>query len=106
VDFASGAEDVLRSGEVRCTFRDDGEDRRVNLNLGTGKSEPVNVDPGGAPVEWAANSVLEISIPMKKGRQSGGPVDLCLSAWKDGLPLDAVPQQGWLTMAPPSAWDD
>jgi len=108
VDFAPGTEDVLRSGEVRCTFRDggDGEDRRVNLNLGTGKSEPVQVDPGGAPVEWAANSILEIAIPMKKGRQSGGPVDLCLSAWKDGLPLDAVPQQGWLTMAPPSAWED
>jgi len=103
-DFAPGAEDILKSGEVRCTIRSQSCEQRVNLKLGGGH-EPVKSEPDGVSVEWAANSILEIAVPFDQGRLSG-PVELCLSAWKDGLPVDAVPQQGWLTMAPEASWED
>ncbi len=60
----------------------------------------IKLEPGGKPLDWAANSILEIAIPVK----NGGPFEVGLSAWKDGLPVDAVPQQGWLTIAAESTW--
>jgi hypothetical protein len=103
VDFAAGSDDILRWGEIRCTVRRDGSDQRSTIRLSAPR-EQVQLEPDGDPVEWAAKSILEIALPLK-GRP-GGPIDVCLSVWKDGLPVDAVPQQGWLTIAPESSWSE
>jgi len=103
VDFAAGSEDILRSGEIRCTVRRDGSDQRSTIRL-SAPGEQVKPEADGESVEWAAKSILEIAMRLK-GRP-GGPIDVCLSVWKDGLPVDAVPQQGWLTIAPESNWSE
>jgi hypothetical protein len=97
VDFAPGSDDILKSGELRCTVRNDGQEQHVSIRLSAPR-DPVKLEPGGEVVEWAANSIVEVAIPLNKTKESG-PVEVCLSAWKDGLPVDAVPQQGWLTIA-------
>jgi len=102
IDFAPGSDDILKFGELRCTIRNAGQEQRASIRLSTPR-EPVKLEPGGEPVEWAANSILEVAFPVQKSREFG-PVELCLSAWKDGLPVDAVPQQGWLVIAAESSW--
>jgi hypothetical protein len=104
IDFVPGAEDILKSGEVRCTVRNDGQERRARIRLFDMRSE-VKLEPGGDAMVWAAHSILEMAIPTTKGHE-GGPFEICISAWKDGLPVDAVPQQGWLTIAAESSWAD
>jgi alpha-amylase/alpha-mannosidase (GH57 family) len=50
----------------------------------------VQQAPPGLQVECAYTRVLE----MKIGRPA--PVSFQLSVWRGGLPMDAVPQQGWI----------
>jgi hypothetical protein len=76
-------------------LRSDGVEQRARVKLYAPREE-VKLEPGGEVVEWAANSILEVAIPVKPKEPF---VSLCLSAWKDGLPVDAIPQQGWLTIA-------
>ncbi len=102
IDFVPDSEDILKSGELRVTVRVKGDEQRTAIRLANPK-EPVSLVPNGEAVLWAANAILEVAIPVIKGREFG-PVDVCLSIWKDGLPIDAVPQQGWLTIAAESTW--
>ncbi|MCX6622859.1 MAG: hypothetical protein NTY38_17695 [Acidobacteria bacterium] len=49
------------------------------------------------PVEAAFSRVLEMRISLgAAGVQTGHPVRFQLSLWRDGLPMDALPQQGWI----------
>jgi hypothetical protein len=45
--------------------------------------------------ECAFQNILEAGAPVPGGKP-GETVRLQFSLWKDGLPMDAVPQQGWL----------
>lgn len=101
VDFAAGSEDVFQTGEIRCQVKLGGEEQSVTLPLAE-PSKPAYLSPNGDLVEWSAKSSLEIAIPIKA--EKNGPIQFSLSAWKNALPIDAVPQQGWLEMAPESAW--
>jgi len=43
--------------------------------------------------------VLELCIPLAAVRvPSGGGLRFQFSLWQGGLPIDAVPQQGWIEM--------
>ncbi len=49
------------------------------------------------PVEAAFARVLEMRISLAAaGVQTGHLLRFQLSLWKDGLPMDALPQQGWI----------
>ena len=53
-------------------------------------------------MERSADSrrVLELKIPSRSlGVGRGGAVRFQLSVWETGLPMDAVPQQGWIEVA-------
>jgi hypothetical protein len=51
------------------------------------------------PAECALGHVLEARFALAAlGVPSGGGVRFQLSVWQAGLPVDAVPQQGWLEM--------
>jgi alpha-amylase/alpha-mannosidase (GH57 family) len=102
IDFAPGTDDILKSGEVRCTLRSRGDEQRASILLSSPR-DIVKLEPSGTPLTWAANSILEIAIPLQKD-QEVGPFELYLSAWKDSLPVDAVPQQGSLGIAAESSW--
>jgi alpha-amylase/alpha-mannosidase (GH57 family) len=102
IDFAAGSDDIIKTGEIRCTVRSGGDERRATIQLSAPR-DPVRLEPCGELVEWAANTIFEIAVPLKKGHESLAQ-EFCLSAWKDGLPVDAVPQQGWLAIASESMW--
>ncbi len=58
-------------------------------------------------VEYAYVNVFEISVPLSAvGVAPRQPIRFQLSLWQSGLPLDALPQHGWLeaSTAEPDAW--
>ena len=58
-------------------------------------------------IEYAFLKILEIRIPLSAvGAGLRQPVRFQISLWQNGLPLDALPQQGWLDVstAEPNAW--
>jgi alpha-amylase/alpha-mannosidase (GH57 family) len=49
--------------------------------------------------ECAFRKILEAGVPLAGlGAVAGQSVRFQFSLWKDGLPMDAVPQQGWLEL--------
>ncbi len=65
----------------------------------TGMSLAAPPAPGGAlpPVECAFARVLEARISLASmGVTPPSGLRFQLSVWEGGLPIDAVPQQGWL----------
>ncbi len=60
-----------------------------------------------APADFAFHNILEARLSLAAlGVAQGQPVRLQLSLWKDGLPVDAIPQEGWLEIstAEPTDW--
>jgi hypothetical protein len=73
----------------------------VELNL------PARPNPTAADFECAWVKILEIRLSLDAlGEETGEPIGIQVSLWRDGLPLDAVPQSGWLEMATtnPALW--
>ena len=53
----------------------------------------------GAPIEIAYRNVMEASIPLSlAGVALGEKARLRISFWKGALPLDALPQDGWIEL--------
>jgi hypothetical protein len=58
-------------------------------------------------VEFAFHKVLEVRLSLAAlGVGSGQSLRLQLSLWKQGPPVDAIPQEGWLEIstAEPTDW--
>jgi alpha-amylase/alpha-mannosidase (GH57 family) len=58
-------------------------------------------------VQFAYHKVLETKLSLAAlAVPPGGRLRLQLSLWKDGLPVDAIPQEGWLEIstAEPTDW--
>ncbi len=58
-------------------------------------------------VQHAFSKIFEVRVPLASvGAAMRQPVQFHLSLWQDGLPLDAVPQQGWIEVSTtePSEW--
>lgn len=73
----------------------------VSSRLAWGRHDEVD------GVEFAFAKILEIRAPLSgMGAGLRQPVRFHLSLWQDGLPLDAVPEQGWLEVstAEPADW--
>jgi hypothetical protein len=82
----------------------------VNLQVAPA-AEPENIVAESLPIgeipiatrngiEYAFRKVLEIRVPLSViGAGLQQPVRFQLSLWQNGLPLDALPQQGWLEVA-------
>jgi alpha-amylase/alpha-mannosidase (GH57 family) len=114
VDFHAGTEQAVSDMEARLTLRPEG---------GGGASTLVLcLDHGGAHVEraefagragaktaeCALRRVLEVRIPLEAlGVKPGSLLRLQFSLWQGGLPMDAIPQQGWITIptGDPSEWE-
>jgi hypothetical protein len=62
-------------------------------------------DPGKA--EAAFGNILEVRVPFGTfGSERGRLVRLQISLWHEGLPMEALPPQGWLECptAEPADW--
>jgi len=50
-------------------------------------------------VSCAFSRVLEVQVPLEAtGVRNGAGLRFQLSFWQSGLPMDAVPHQGWIEM--------
>jgi alpha-amylase/alpha-mannosidase (GH57 family) len=106
-DFHGGHEAELPGMEARLTIRsaDGTRSNYVSLNLIPGAITPAearlvqNDGDEHAAVRCALGHVLECGIPLHAlGIPAGDGLRFQFSLWHGGLPLDAVPQQGWLEM--------
>jgi len=98
VDFHQGYEQELPGMEVRLTVvaMDSGKSSQMTIAFSQGGARAEGIDS----VECALGRVLEIAIPLGSiGVTAGRGVRFQLSIWESGLPMDAVPQQGWIELA-------
>jgi alpha-amylase/alpha-mannosidase (GH57 family) len=99
IDFQPGMERELAGMTARLTVAPAGEGSPVSFEIDFSVS-PVRVTGGargGTGVECALGSVLELRIPLAEaGVADARGVRVQCSLWQGGLPVDAVPQQGWI----------
>ena len=95
VDFRPGSEPELAGMEARISLQslDGAPPQPVTIRLASGAATSED------PIECAFSRILEARFPLDAaGVADGGGVRFQLSLWHEGLPVDAVPQQGWLEM--------
>ena len=82
--------------EMRFTLE---STRRLRYELVLGDGE-VRVEDGDAELlEVRFGRILEMRIPLEAaGCAPGGKLRFHLSVWHEGLPLDALPLEGWLEL--------
>jgi hypothetical protein len=108
VDFQPGYEADLNGMEVRLTAEslDGKRTSRAGFVFADGGAQikeqqfavPSTV-PAINPIECAFSRVLEIRLLLAAmGIAEGSGLRFQFSLWQGGLPMDAVPQQGWISM--------
>jgi len=113
VDF--DAAESLGNVDAHVTIRPASEPTRESylaLALGDTGVEARDVrlaeaDCGAAAIEAAFRKVLEIRLSLRAlAVPRGQSLQLQISLWKDGLPVDATPPEGWLDIstAEPTDW--
>jgi alpha-amylase/alpha-mannosidase (GH57 family) len=108
VDFHAGYEQELSGMEARLTAQS--LDGLLNSYIAIAfcpgsvratetKLAALPEGPAGKAVECALGRVFELRISLKAmGIAAGSGMRFQFSLWHSGLPIDAVPQQGWLEM--------
>jgi hypothetical protein len=99
LDFEPAAKPSLVGMEVRINL--DAASLAIRLEDGRAVlSEPEKA-------EAAFRSILEVRLPFGAfGSERGRLVRVQVSLWQDGLPIEALPPQGWLECptAEPADW--
>jgi hypothetical protein len=108
VDFHPGHEQDLPGMEARLTAQpfDEWQSSHVVLGFSPGAAHVVETKlvapPAGAStasVECAFARILEVRLSLAAlGVRQGHGLRFQFSLWQGGLPMDAVPQQGWLEL--------
>jgi alpha-amylase/alpha-mannosidase (GH57 family) len=99
VDFHPAYLQELKGMEVRLTAQpfDGWKSSRVTIAFSDGAAHVAESEVPG--VECAFSRVLEARIPLAPlGVASGAGLRFQFSLWQSGLPMDALPQQGWLEL--------
>jgi alpha-amylase/alpha-mannosidase (GH57 family) len=97
-DFHSGYEEKLAGMEARLNLQplNDGCAKLVTVQFADGGRVVEKLDP---PAEAALRRVFEARIPLSSAAvKKGGGLRFQFSLWQGGLPIDAVPEQGWIEM--------
>src|SRR5438270_7263138 len=114
IDFQDGSKELLPGMNARLSVQAGSDGPKSN-------SIVIGFEPAGArvtdskllcsskpgAVECAFHHILEASIPLDAiCAEAGQSIRLQFSLWQGGLPVDAVPQQGWLELntATPTDW--
>jgi alpha-amylase/alpha-mannosidase (GH57 family) len=114
IDFEPNALAALSGVNARFTFRPGAADGALssaalefrNGQAAAGEMRWIKPD-APAPIEFAFRKTLEVRVALAAlGLGAGQPLSMQLSLWKEGLPLDAIPQNGWLDIstAEPTDW--
>jgi hypothetical protein len=103
IDFREDAADLLESLDCRFVFRPNGVgEETVVLHIEHGH---ITVREAAFPVKCAYRTILEIALPLAKIQKAPErPLRFNASFWHGGLPVDALPQQGWLEVRT-DEWD-
>jgi alpha-amylase/alpha-mannosidase (GH57 family) len=115
IDFDAAAAEALAGIEAHLTLRPAAEPVRESyLSLAFGgdgvRTREVRLAEAGAAataVEAAFRKVLEARLSLRAlAVARGQSLQLQVSLWKDGLPVDAAPSDGWLEVstAEPTDW--
>jgi alpha-amylase/alpha-mannosidase (GH57 family) len=100
IDFEEGSRESLNGVEVRIGAQS--PEKSLNSTLGVFDSSRDGGFLTGAAFPGAKcvfQNILEASVPLTAlGVATGQPVHFQFSLWKDGLPMAAVPRQGWLEL--------
>jgi len=103
LDLHSGAEPQIEAMELRLALRSAaGTVTPVEVEFGHGVAHCPPDDTA-----CAFGRVLEVSIPLAlPGIRKGEGLEFQMSVWSGGLPMDAIPQQGWIKMTTtdPADW--
>ena len=97
-DFHPGYEGELEGMEARVNLQplSDSQSNRVTVEFANGGRVLEKLDP---PAQAALGRVLEVRIPLAAAAvRKGAGLRFQFSLWQGGLPIDAVPQQGWIVM--------
>ena len=98
VDFHPGNEHDLTTMEAQFTLQSisGGTSCHAAIAFANGAVRATGMET----VECALGRVLEVKFPLVALELAkGSGVRFQFSIWQNGLPIDAVPQQGWLEMA-------
>jgi alpha-amylase/alpha-mannosidase (GH57 family) len=106
VDFHPGYERELSRMEARLTAQslDGAHTSSVQIGFADGAAQVTGMQLAAAsetdqPVECAFARVLEARISLvSMGVTRGCGLRFQFSLWQGGLPMDAVPQEGWIEM--------
>jgi alpha-amylase/alpha-mannosidase (GH57 family) len=107
LDFHSGSEQAVSQMEARLniTAGDPPVSSQVTVSFNYGRASVTEMKLAAAPetvapaVELAFQNIMEGRLSLAAlGAHPGAPVRFQLSLWQGGLPMDAVPQQGWIEM--------
>lgn len=115
IDFEASAAAALSGVDAHFTVQpaaDPSHSSFVVLSIRNGTVHAADLrlakqDAGPGAVEYAFHKVLEARFSLAAlGVSSGHALRMQLSIWKEGLPLDAIPQEGWLEIstAEPTDW--
>jgi alpha-amylase/alpha-mannosidase (GH57 family) len=104
VDFEEKAVSSVGPAEIRLQIAPAADPGHI-----TSATMPISQDQHGIAngIEYAFRKIFEARVPLSAiGAGLRQPVRFQLSLWQNGLPLDALPQQGWLDVstAEPSEW--
>ena len=97
VDFHEGNEDLLSSldGRINIGSPEADASHKVTIHIEEGKAVVLESSLDTTRIRTAFQNILEISIPLDPlGRPDS--VQFQISFWQAGLPVDALPQQGWI----------
>jgi alpha-amylase/alpha-mannosidase (GH57 family) len=107
VDFHRGSEQTISEMEARLNFAagDPAQSSQVTVRFDYGRASVTELKLAAAPeaataaLEFAFKNVLEARLSLAAlGASGSAPVRFQFSLWQGGLPMDAVPQQGWIEM--------
>ena len=106
LDFESARAEALAGVEVRVTAAPLSQPSRVSvlrMRCEPGTVTPIEirmaVDPesGARHPEYVFRRILEIGLPLGLlAAPKGQTLRFQVSLWQDSLPMDALPQEGWI----------
>jgi alpha-amylase/alpha-mannosidase (GH57 family) len=100
IDFVEGGIVSINGTELRVTLQPAGDGA-------TAKTFSVYASRDSEPVQSVAGKIWELKIPLTAVLLSHSrSVQFQVSLWVGGLPMDALPPQGWIEMSPtePGDW--
>ena len=103
VDFDPAAREEMSGMELRLSaqLRDGSAPSALALKFAASGVETTSVKlaADGARPECAFSQILELRVPLASfGVAKGKGMRFLFSLWQGGLPMEAVPPQGWLEM--------